>query len=245
MHDVQTYTWSQFVAAVNALLPVDSNRLGPVQPYIQLLIRQAVIELENFIPGYRHNHEILYQASDFVGEGWASRAALPPQARVKDAYLVVYETSHPLPCGVTNSPPPVTGVPCKHHASCRRFPLRDFPWEHRMGLVNAKVALNDAKGCICFDPEAQTFYIYPAVRDCQNVSLFWDGLKVNFQPNEITPFDEQMSLVVANYCKIYISREVDKDLPLSESFQTSYKDGRKLLYLNMKDRGKTNIRNQT
>lgn len=222
--DVQTFTWSQFVAAVNGLLPVDSQRIGPVQPYILLLIRLGVIELQNFIPAYRKGHETLYQASDFVGEGWASRATLPPQARPGDAYLVAYDKN---PDGTFKN-------------SCRRFPLVDFAWENRMALVNSKVALNAGKGMICFDRQAETFYVYPSVKDGQNISLFWEGLKINFQDNESTPFDEQMTLVVADYCKSRLSREVDKDLPLKADYKESYVEGRRLLYLNLKDRGRTN-----
>lgn len=225
-HDVKTFTWGQFVAEVLALLPVDSQRIGPVQPYILLLIRQAVIELETMIPWLRTGHESLYQASDFVGEGWASKAALPPQARIKDAFIVEYDRA-------------CNGAP-RQPAHCKRYKLFDFPWEHRMALINAGVATNGGIAQICFDAQSETFYVYPNIRDCQNVSLFWDGLKVNFQENEMTPFDEQMTLVVADYVKSKTSREIDKDLPLAESYNNTYKSGRRLMFINMKDRAQTN-----
>lgn len=225
-HDVTCYTWSQFKAGVLALLPVESQRIGPVQPYIALLIRQAVIECEQMVPWLRTGHENLYQASDFIGEGWASKAALPPQARIKDAFIVEYDRD----CsGAARNP-----------LNCKRFPLVDWPWESRMGLINAGVAVNNGQGKICFDAQAETFYVYPNVRDCQNVSLFWDGLKINFQDNEMTPFDEQMTLVVADYVKSRTSREIDKDLPLAESYDESYRKGRRLMFLNLKDRAQTN-----
>lgn len=225
-NDVQKYTWSQFVAAVLALLPVDSQRIGPVQPYILLLIRQAVIECQTMVPWLRTGHENLYQGGDFVGEGWASRAALPPQARIKDAYLVAYDRD-------------CTGKP-QSPAHCKRYKLHDFPWSRRMGLINAGVPTNGGHGYISFDGQSETFYVYPAVRDTYNVSIFWDGLKVNFQPNEMTPFDEQMTLVVADYVKSRTSREIDKDIPLGDSYGASYKTGRRLMFLNLKDRAQTN-----
>lgn len=225
-NDVQCYTWSQFVAGVVALLPVESQRIGPVQPYIQLLIRQGVIECEQMVPWLRAGHEYLYQASDFVGEGWASRAALPPQARIKDAFLVEYDRG--------------CDAKAQQRNNCQRFPLTDWPWEQRMALINAGVATNNGVGRICFDAQAETFYVYPNVRDCQNVSLFCDGLKINFQDNEMTPFDEQMTLVIADYVKSKTSREIDKDIPLGESYAASYKTGRRLMFLNLKDRAQTN-----
>lgn len=224
--DVQTYTWSQFVAAVLALLPADSQRIGPVQPYIQQLIRQAVINLQNYIPALCKNHETLYQASDFVGEGWASRATLPPQARVQDAFLVFYDTKH----GVPSSP-----------SHCERRPLDNYPWANRMALVDAKVAVNNGRGLISFDPTAETFYIYPVVRDTQNVSIFWDGKKINFQDNELTPFDEQTVMAVAQFCKRELVREVDKDLALNQSHAESYAELRRNVYLDLKERQGTTI----
>lgn len=223
-NDVQTYTWSQFVAAVLGLLPRDSQRIGPVQPYITQMIRQAVIDLEDRIPALKMGHETIYQASDFVGEGYASRATLPPQATPRDAFLVYYDLD------ANHQPKP----------HCRRFPLEDFGWKNRMALVHSKVAVNDGRGLICFDPRGETFYVYPCPRDTQQVSLFWDGRKINFQDNEQTPFDEQMTLVVADFCKSRLSREVDNDLMMADSYSLSYRQGRQILYLNLKDRGRTN-----
>lgn len=223
--DVQCYTWSQFAAAVMGLLPIDSQRIGPTAGYIAQLLRLGVIELQNYIPAYRKDHETLYQASDFVGEGFASRAALPPQAQPKDAFLVYYETN------ADKTP----------KSKCVRFPLDNYPWHDRMHLVHGHVAVNDGRGKICFDSHGETFYIYPPLRDGQNVSLFWDGMKINFQPDEQTPFDEQMTLVVADFLKMRLSREVDKDLPLKADYEQDYMKGRSLLFLNTKDRGRTNI----
>jgi hypothetical protein len=239
-NDAQTYTWSQFTAAVLALLPVESQRIGPVQPYIQLLIRQGVIECEQMIPWLRTGHETLYQASDFIGEGWASNAALPPQARVRDAFIVEYDT---ILCGPPATNPPTVPTPLPvltPQRHCRRYKLEDWPWENRMGLINAGVAVNGNIPRICFNAQAETFYVYPCLRDCQNVSLFWDGLKINFQPNEMTPFNEPMTLVIADYVKSKTSREIDKDLPLAGSYEESYRKGRRLLFLDMKDRTQTN-----
>ena len=223
--DVQVYTWSGFQSAVQALIPIDYSRLGSVPSLINLWMRLAIIELQNLIPAYRAGHETIYNASDFVLEGEACRATIPPQGRVKDAYLVVYEDN-----GCCNS------QPTNASNYCRRHPLKDFDWKHRMALVHGKVAINGGGGLISFDPQSRTFYVYPGIKDCQVVSLFWEGLKVNFQPNECVPFTEQTTLVVADYLKMRLSREVDKDIPLSESFNQSYMDGRSLLFLEAKDR---------
>ena len=225
MPDPKTYTWSQFTAAVNALLPADSQRAGPVGNTIALWTRLAVIELQNFIKAFCQGHETIYNASDFVLEGYACRAAMPPQARFQDGYLVIYEVD------------PQTNLPVTQpFPKCTRYPLDAFDWDKRMAMVHGNVAVNGGRALISIDPQANTFYVYPGVKDCQAVSVFWDGIKADFNPDELTPFDEQTTLVVADFCKARISREVDKDLPLAQSYESSYKEGRSLLYLNTKEK---------
>lgn len=227
MDDVKVYTWKEFSDAVKALLPIDTARLDPIPSLIALWIRLGVIELQNLIGAYRAGHETIFLASDFVLEGYACRATLPPQAKVMDAYLVQFEQG------------------CTTHKTrgnwCQRFPLKDIGWAKRMDLVHNRVATNGGQAFMAFDPQAYTFYVYPGIKDCQVVSLFWEGLKIEFQDEEQTPFDEQMTLVVADYCKRRISREIDKDLPLAADFQQSYMDGRSLLYLAKKEQGQTNL----
>lgn len=223
--DVQVYTWSEFQAAVRALVPIDYARLGSVPALIDAWIRLCIIELQNFVPQYRAGHETIYHASDFVLEGEACRATLPPQAKLTDAYLVVFDTD----C--------TTGKTLGDF--CKRYPLTDFNWENRMALVHGKVATNGGNALISFDRQSRTFYVYPGIKDCQVVSIFWEGKKVNFQPDEQVPFTEQTTLVIADYLKARLSREVDKDLPLEESYMKSYEAGRSLLFLDEKDKRST------
>lgn len=227
--DVQVYTWSEFQAAVRALVPIDYARLGSVPALIDLWTRICIIELQNLIPAYRADHETIFHASDFVLEGEACRATLPPQARVKDAYLVTFDD-----CNDCKS------KPTANSSFCRRYPLTDFGWKNRMALVHGRVAVNGGIAYISFDPQSRTFYVYPGIKDCQVVSVFWEGLKTNFQPNEWVPFTEQTTLVIADYLKSRLTREVDKDIPMSESYMATYQEGRSLLYLEAKDRRGTN-----
>lgn len=231
--DVQVYTWSGFQAAVRALVPIDYARLGSVPALIDAWTRICIIELQNLIPAYRSNHETIYHASDFVLEGMTCRTTLPPQAKVKDAYLVTFDDCNS--CNNCNASQPIA-----NSNFCRRFPLTDFNWDNRMALVHGRIAVNGGNAYISFDPQSRTFYVYPGIKDCQLVSVFWEGLKINFQPNEQVPFTEQTTQVVADYLKARLSREVDKDLPLAESYMNSYQEGRSLAYLEAKDRRGTN-----
>ncbi len=218
--DAKTYTWSQFTAAVTALLPVDSARIGSIPALIGLWTRQAVIEIQRLIDAFRTGHETLYHASDFVLEGYAARATLPPQGKLRGSWLVIYDKDQ-------------NG---KALPNCKRHSLDSYDYGNRMALVHGKVAVNDGRGVICIDPQVRYFYVYPGVKDCQAVSVFWDGIKTEFQPDELTPFTEAMTQVVADYVKSRIALEVDKDIPLSEKFNEMYKDGRGLLYVGEHER---------
>jgi hypothetical protein len=220
-----TYTWAAFQTAVLNLLPADKNRLGPVAATIALWTRLAVIEIQNFIPQYRAGHETLYLASDFVGEGYASVSSTPPGAMFRDAYLVLYKKDH-------------TGVVIqKPSASCTRTRLEPVAWLARMDLVHGRVPGDCA--FITIGPEVHSFYVYPSVKDGQAVSIFWSGIKSEFNAQELTPFDTQMTLVVADWVKSRLAREVDKDLPLAADYMTSYKTGRAALYLLAREKGST------
>lgn len=219
--DVKSYTWSQFTDAVLALLPEDATRMN-VEQLLPLWIRLCVIDIQNYVPVYRQGHEMLLNASDFVGEGYASRAAMPPQASFEQCFLVAYDRD-------------ANGKPL---ANCQRHQTTPIDWSQRMELVHGRVAANGGP-VVCINPEAHNFYLYPAITDCQQLSVFWNGLKTEFNPDEQTPFDEQMTGVVADYCKAKIAIRVDKDIPLSESYQKMYRDGRTELYLNAARRKRT------
>lgn len=322
MEEVNQYTWAQFTTAVNNLLPIDSTRLGSVASLMGLWTRQAVIEIQILVPFFCQNHEYLFLPGDFILEGYASRAAIPPQARVRQAFLVTYNNcsqsyaGNLVPQNQSYPSPPVYALtvtpgfnyyymPGPSEVSlvngtqtltlsgqfvaqgnqvilngtaagqtitanlqlsnynnsfaqldsitnitnsiqhCERHPLIDYAWERRFDLVNGTgVPLNTGNGYISFDPQGETFYIYPGIKDCQNVSLFFDGKKVNFQPNELTPFTEQMTQVVADYVESRVRQMVDKDLPYSRECYERYTNGRSLLAVDAKEHRQTNPQNR-
>lgn len=319
--EVNTYTYPQFTAAVNALLPIDASRLGSVASLMGLWQRQAIIEIQSLIPFFRQNHEYLFLPGDFVLEGYASRAAMPPQARVRQAWLVRYGNcgtglaGNIIPNNLTYGNPPnyvvtvqmgityyytpganeasllngsqtltlpaqftaqgpsvtLTGISVgqaitasiqlsnfnnaypqldsitnitKSIQTCERYPLLDLAWERRFEAINGNLPTNGGRGYICFDPQGETFYTFPGIKDCENVSLFFDGKKINFQPNELTPFTEQMTLVVADYVESRVRTMVDKDLPYSQACLDKYVTGRSLLALDSKEQRQTNPQNR-
>lgn len=209
MHDDQ-YTWGTWCAAVKGFLTVDAARRG-AEGFVDGMIRQAAIDLQTFLAVYRIGHETMYWPGDFVKEGYASKAVLPPQAEVKDAWLC--DTS--------------AGV---------RYPMKDCSWMSRVSLVTGNVPLNDRNGRICIDSYGYTFYAYPAIEEPFALSLFWDGLKLDFKDDESVPFDEPSALAAAEFVKGKLAREVDRDINMHNSYMQSYFLKRGDLYITAKRR---------
>lgn len=223
------YTWSEFKAAVLALMPLDKNRQGFVDTttddgvivpgYNSLMIRHAVIDLQTFIPQYRKQHETLYYPCDMVTEGSASRGALPPFAEVQDAYLFSFDND-------------------------TRYPLLGFPWEQRHELTNGLTTLSDNNGKLCIEPDAYKFYIYPALAGNWVLSLNWNALldtgKSDFADAELVPFPEGAVLAVSEFLKGRIEREVNKDMSAFASYfhpvTGTYTVARKNLFLTAQER---------
>lgn len=189
------YTWSQLKADVDILLGEDANRLG-FDSLKAAWTLQAILELQSVIPELRTGHETVYHGADFVGEGFASRAVLPP-GKLLDGYFVV---------------PDATDV-----RKAARVQLTPHPWEKRMELVHGTACANTS-AFISIDPQAYTFWVYPYVGDCRVVSLFWDGIKSDFQDDDDTPFDLQVAGAVAEYIKSKVAADIKNDPALSKLF---------------------------
>ena len=214
------YTWGQFVCAVNDLLTIDApgGRSG-IDAYRTGLIRTAVIKLQNIIPTYRNGHETVYLPQDLVTEGRASLGVKVPGAAVEDAYLCATESR---------------GGSGK--VGCVRFPLIPFEWENRFQLINGEIQYGGDYGYIAMDPRGYKFYVWPECFDGWMLSLFWSGLKLDFKDDELTPFDEDMVLAVADFVKGYIAREVERDIPMHDSYIRSYEGAKPLLFANAREK---------
>lgn len=216
------YTWSEFMNEVRGLMPMDSQRLGlqdatnGTAGYLTRTFRQAVIDLQKYIPAYRKNHETLYFPQDFAEEGLASVGSAPPNAMLKEFWMVRAETSE-------------------------RYPIVAFPYARRFELVAGYEQLSDQQGRVAVEEGGEKFYIYPMVKDGLMVSLQWDAIgttnvKLDFNNDEQVPFNELAVQAVANFAKAEVAREVDKDLQIAQSYMGSYLSNRKDIYLQTKEK---------
>ena len=208
-------TWAEFNSSVRSLLTVDADRLN-VQTFINLMIRQAAIDLQEFIKGFRVGQETIYRHDDFVAEGSASRGTLPPEAQIQSGSISIIEDE----------------VAC----TCKRYDLTPYPYESRFDLINNAVCLSGGSGYISIDPWARSFYVFPVMADGSFISVFWDGVKIDFAGAERVPFTEGAVMAAAEFVKAKLSREINRDLSLHDSYMASYESKRTLLYLDAKDR---------
>lgn len=215
-------TWSQFKANVRLLCPVDANRFGVgtgATNYLDQLIKQAVIDIQNFVPFYRSGNETIYMPDDLVEDGLASVGELPDGAYPIEAFYV------------------------KTGSTCVRQPLWSYDYGSRYDLVCGNPRIINCQFAIAIDDrQSRNFYVFPKVEEGREVSLFWDGVKTDYADSETVPFDEQVELAVSLFVKAAITREVDKDLAMAASYvgnpQTpgSYMNLRTNLYRNSQEK---------
>lgn len=240
------YTWEQFVSAVQDLITVDAKR-GGLGAYRPAILRQAVIDIQRGIDEYRINHETVYQPQDLVEEGQCSHGVKPPQSVIRDVQLIRIATdlsgkpldTVPSPQNYWMAWPTVQGPTLAANIGgpfCFRYPTEPWPWADRQALINGRIPVNSGIAKFCVDPQGYKFYIYPRVYDGWLLSMWWDGLKLDFQDEDHTPFDEAMAGAVALFVKAHISREVDKDLPMYESYMKSYLLAKQGLYVSAREK---------
>lgn len=231
------YTWLDFQNEVQALMPQDADRLG-MDDYLPRLIREAVLDLQQFIPAYRNRHETLYYPSDFALEGSASVGTLPPQSELTGMWLFNLATAE--------------RVPVRRIDWERRFQLVDHRHHHHFGnefmtMTASSVAavelitrlpasrtIQHKHGMAAIDPQGSTFYLAPVLVDGWVLTIHWNGRKLDFKDNEAVPFDEDASFAVAAWAKSKIANEVDRDAGRAKDFMDEYLLKRTNLYLERK-----------
>ncbi len=235
------YTWSEFKDKVLKMMPLDANRLG-MDDYLPGLIREAVIDLQDFIPSYKEHHESLYYPNDFASDGSASVGTLPPNSKLESVWLFKFEEA-------------------------MRFPVVPWDWERRFELVHHNVpnmlgndymVLTAASfasielinrlltqsgarrrvGLMAPDPSGRKFYLYPTLVDGWVLSVNWIGRKLEFREGERVPFEEGATFAVADWAQSKIARTIDHDNDRATGFMRDYLLKRTNLFLENKDKAR-------
>lgn len=213
------FKWSEYVAEVKKLLPIEANRVGignTAGDYLDSLIVQAVLDLQRVIPSYRLNHETIYHPSDMVREGLTMKLIKPPQSSFRG--LSIFKID------------PDTGEVTRYHGE-------PYPYADRFNLINGVVPSNDGVARYSIADDGRTMYVYPMPEE-ENwfVSMFWDGQKFTFGADDRVPFPLQSALAVSYFVKANTSLEVEDDIGNKRDYKDDYEKQKPKLYIDDKER---------
>ena len=250
-HGPDYLTWLEWTNSVLELLPQDRQRIGLMSTasdgdyvgYIPKLIRQAVLDLQDFIPAYRKQHETIYYPEDFVADGAASVGTLPPQANLKEAWLWNVNRA-------------------------QRFAVYRLDWSKRFELTEQHdfnqflngtdyIVLAEASfeanrilgimgsdagrkhiALMAVDRAAHRFYIHPSIMPGWILSIVWEGRKLEWRKGEMVPFGEEEAEAVSARVRAKIAMEVDRDSKRHDDFMRDYTVKRTNLFTARKEAGR-------
>jgi hypothetical protein len=203
-------TWSQFKALVREFLPVDAEREG-AQTFIDRLIEAALTSIQELVPYYREGLEAIYQQSDLVVEGLASRGTLPDRARPREAYIASLDADG-------NE----TG----------RTDLASVSFADRYSLIRG----GRENGAIAIAGWGGIFYVSPYVQADRRLVIVWDGIKSTFADGDGLPkFGLREAEAIALYVKSELARRSDNDLQSWQTYERDWLTKRQGLYLGAKE----------
>ncbi len=231
-----------FEQAVDISVAVDGEIrifLAGRQPGERVVGRDAVIDLQRFIPGYRSGNSTTFKLADVTAVGQASLVQMPVGALPKELYILSLDTAKQA----TNP-------------LCKRYRLDFYPWRSRQDMVCGRLDFTNwwvggfwPNGCppvptsccgitwlqskayvYTMAPHGKNFLVYPGLNDTTAVLLVWDGYKTEFGNTDTIPFPDGAAEAVANYVKWRIALEVDKNIALSREFQGAWRERRLSLY---------------
>lgn len=232
-------TWSEFQTIVNNMLSVESTRRG-TEAFRDQYMRNAVMDLQRFIRGYRTNNVSVYTANDVSPQSAASLGQLPSGARPK-AFWIYSNLSGDDP-------------------NCKRYRLDPYPWNRRQDLLCGALDYSSWWAGCCgtnclgqtpppnpppagsFDwchgkayvfsisPYGNNFLCYPPITASKNLLVVWDGLKIDFNSGDIITLPEEAGEAVADYIMWKLSLRIDKNPILAAASEKMYYENRLKLF---------------
>ena len=215
-------TWSDFKAVVDELLTVERNRLGAGQ-FVDRHIRLGIGDVQRLIDYYRRGITSTYEFDDLQRDGFASTGELPRGANLRELYHVrtgiLWARRPLLPYEFSNRHDLRAGV---FSVGCHQTHFR-YAIDHRGG--------------------GRLFWIYPRVTPGYIIQVVWDAIigRTNHEYRETddVPFDEPMAMLVSEWVKMNLSREVDRDLNLYREYERTYRRGIASLFSEVQERLRT------
>lgn len=120
----------------------------------------------------------------------------------------------------------------------QRYQLGDVKWADRQQMINGVVCMEPFTGLISFNPNEGQFLVYPQLSvgvDANNrtwqIEINWDGVKLEWDDNDPTPFDDAAIEAVAAHVQAWFHQYVDQDLQQAAFSKDEFKNARASAYL--------------
>lgn len=192
---------------VNQQIAAAKADLESLHERVEKEIRSAVIGAQELVTVYQIGQVTTLAEDDVTADGLASIGSLPEQAALREAWMV-------WPDGADRR---------------RRRRCTQVAWEGRDDLlVNAETSTP----LIAIDPYARAFLVAPAlVEDEIELDLHWDGVKLDFESTDATPFDEGLAEAVALRVQAALAPEFGDAAALAREYTRQANDRIGLLYV--------------
>lgn len=230
--------WSEFVAAVNEHLVTDATRRG-IETFNSRQIRNAVIDIQRFVPYFRTGNTTTYQLGDLTAVGCAHLVGMPDGCQPKACYTV--------------------GKLAGQDGNIVRHRMDFYPWKEREALIRGELNFGSWWGalwggnvppvtppqvgwntgmewlrrkgyCYSVGPHGRNFLIYPQINAATELLLVWDGIKTSFQGTDEVPFNDQCAEATAAFVKTRIGAYVNNDPTLAQMAMQDWVTLRRKLY---------------
>lgn len=205
-------TWAEFTSIVREHLLENSTRLG-VQKFIERHIKNAVRDIQHFVPFYQQGHETVFHADDLTRHGQASVGTMPEEAF------------------------PLTLEVQRISQRCRAQPVMQWPIEHLRELICGNVTVGS--GCrywLAFDEHGKSFTVFPQIDEGYQIVLGWDGVRSTFDDDEEVPFNEEVAYAAAEWVMWKLTPDVDKTPNNGAAHAAAYYTQRRKLVREAQDR---------
>ncbi len=212
-------TYADFKAIVDEHLTVDANRRG-TEALKARAIRNALVDLQRFIRGFRVGHTTTYQAADLTLTTKAMLGALPAGA-IPEAFYII---SSAVVDGELVDP------------NCRRNRLDFVAWLDRNRLICSGCDCEQRAYLYSISPYGNQFLVHPIINDETYLLLIWEGIKSDFVDGDVVPFPEDAAEAVAAYVKSRISMVVDKNPAVASEEMNFYRLKRLALYRDFQEK---------
>ena len=204
-------SWHDFVEGVREYLTVDGVRKGSLtQNLIERLAKAGALDLQSSIPSLKAHFAKEYLEEDLVGvKQYGVDASSGDFVASASTVLTVHvESATGKRQLELTSPSNSDKLPKKGHS------------HYQCGVIS----FTDCG-----------FQVVPPLKEGEKLVVRYRQEVSDFKPNDKVPYDERCIKLVGEYVKAHLSREIDKDLNLYNSYFQGYLREKALYYIDRKD----------